>query len=156
MSLCVGAYSIGGAVATMMTGMATPDEIRTYISVYGVPVESSEIQLDRPSGSYGIDYTVSNNVRLFAEHHSSPMDCGDHPGLNMAGIKVFAPLIDGVELYGGLAIHNEGFDSNNQLNNPIFVGGAELGSDDVVVYTEYITDDFRHGQVSAGLKFYFF
>ena len=73
----------------------------------------------------------------------------------MGGVKIVAPLLDGVDLYGGLAVHDEGFDSNNQLDNPIYIIGTELGSDDVVLYTEYITDDFRNGQVSAGLKFYF-
>lgn len=155
MSLCVGAYTIGGAVATIVGGVATPDEVRTYISLYGVPVEGSDIELASPAGTYGIEYLVSDNVRLFAEHHSSPMDCGDHPGLNMGGVKIVAPLMDGVDLYGGLAVHNEGFDSNNDLRNPIYIGGLEVGNDDVVLFTEYITDDFTEGQVSAGVKFYF-
>ena len=155
MSLCVGAYTIGGTLATIATGVATPDEVRTYISLYGVPVEGSDIELARPAGTFGIEYLVTDNVRIFGEHHSSPMDCGDHPGLNMGGVKIVAPLVDGVNLYGGLAVHDEGFDSNNELRNPIYIGGLEVGNDDAVLFTEYITDDFSNGQVSAGVKFYF-
>jgi len=157
MSLCIGAYTIGGAIVTIAGGVATPDEVRTYISIYGTPVNSGDIELSSPAGTYGIDYALTNNILLFAEHHSSPVDCDDHPGVNMAGVKVITPLFEGVNVYGGVAVHNEGFDSNNDLRNPIYIGGAELeiGGEDVVLFTEYITDDFDEGQVSAGVKFYF-
>ena len=155
MSLCIGAYTIGGAVATVIAGTATPDEVRTYISVYGTPVESNDIELVSPAGTYGIDYALNNNILLFAEHHSSPEVCNDHPGLNMAGVKFITPIVDGVDIYAGVAIHNQGFDSNNDLDNPIYIGGLEVGNEDVVLFTEYITDDFNDGQVSAGVKFYF-
>ncbi len=155
MSLCIGAYTIAGAVATVITGTTTPDEVRTYISIYATPVDGSDIELASPAGTYGIDYALTNNILLFAEHHSSPESCNDHPGLNMAGVKVITPLFDGVDIYGGVAVHNEGFDSNNNLNNPIYIGGLEIGGEDMVLFTEYITDDFNEGQVSAGVKFYF-
>ena len=155
MSLCVGAYTVLGTLSTIGVGVATPDDVRTYITLYGSPVNGDSITLASPSGTFGIDYDLNDNIRLFAEHHSSPMDCNDHPGLNMAGVKVVAPISDELEVYTGVAIHNEGFDSNNTLQNPIIISGIEYGNE-VAVFGEYITDyNFNEGTVNAGIKFYF-
>ncbi len=155
MSLCVGTYTVLGTLSTIGVGVATPDDVRTYVTLYGSPIDGDNITLASPSGTFGIDYDLSDNIRVFAEHHSSPMDCGDHPGLNMAGIKLVVPLAQDLEVYSGVAVHNEGFDSNNNLSNPIVVGGIEYGHD-VAVFGEYITDyNFNEGTVNAGIKFYF-
>jgi len=157
MSFCIGAQTVMGTLATIGVGVATPDKVRTYIGVYVTPVESTEVSLEQPSGTFGIEYDVINHIRLFAEHHSSPMSCQDDPGLNMAGVKFFIPLSSESKLYAGLAVHDESFDSNNELRNPIIISGIEVGTEGVKLYTEYMTDtyNFDGGRVQSGIKFFF-
>ena len=157
MSFCIGAQTVMGTLATIGVGVATPDKVRTYIGVYVTPVESTEVSLEQPSGTFGIEYDVINHIRLFAEHHSSPMSCQDDPGLNMAGVKFFIPLSSDAKLYTGLAVHDEAFDSNNELRNPIIISGIEVGTEGVKLYTEYMTDtyNFDGGRVQSGIKFFF-
>jgi hypothetical protein len=157
MSLCIGAQSVLGTLVTIGVGVVTPDEVRTYVGVYATPIESSEVSLEQPSGTFGIEYDTINHIRLFAEHHSSPMSCQDDPGLNMAGVKFFMPLSSDAKLYTGLAVHDESFDSNNELRNPIIISGIEVGTEGVKLYTEYMTDtyNFDGGRVQSGIKFFF-
>tara|TARA_B100001094_G_scaffold291179_1_gene309416 strand:- start:82 stop:558 length:477 start_codon:yes stop_codon:yes gene_type:complete len=157
MSLCIGAQSVLGTLVTIGVGVVTPDEVRTYVGVYATPIESSEVSLEQPSGTFGIEYDTINHIRLFAEHHSSPMSCQDDPGLNMAGVKFFIPLSSDAKLYTGLAVHDESFDSNNELRNPIIISGIEVGTEGVKLYTEYMTDtyNFDGGRVQSGIKFFF-
>jgi hypothetical protein len=157
MSLCIGAQSVLGTLVTIGVGVVTPDEVRTYVGVYATPIKSSEVSLEQPSGTFGIEYDTINHIRLFAEHHSSPMSCQDDPGLNMAGVKFFMPLSSDAKLYTGLAVHDESFDSNNELRNPIIISGIEVGTEGVKLYTEYMTDtyNFDGGRVQSGIKFFF-
>jgi hypothetical protein len=157
MSLCVGAQTIMGTLATVGVGVATPDEVRTYIGIYGVPIDSDEVSLEQPAGTFGIEYDPIDHVRLFGEHHSSPMSCQDDPGLNMAGVKFFVPLSPETTVYTGVAIHDEGFDSNNNLRNPIIISGIEVGTEGVKLYAEYMTDtyNFDSGRFQTGVKFFF-
>lgn len=157
MSLCIGAQSVLGTLVTIGVGVVTPDEVRTYVGVYATPIESSEVSLEQPSGTFGIEYDTINHIRLFAEHHSSPMSCQDDPGLNMAGVKFFMPLSSDATVYTGVAVHNKAFDSNNELRNPIIISGIEVGTEGVKLYTEYMTDtyNFDGGRVQSGIKFFF-
>ena len=157
MSLCIGAQTVLGTLATVGVGVATPDEVRTYVGLYGAPIEGDQVSLEQPAGTFGIEYDATNHIRLFGEHHSSPMSCQDDPGLNMAGVKFLAPLSSQTTAYAGVAVHNEGFDSNNILRNPIVITGIEAGSDGVKLYAEYMTDtyNFDDGRVQTGIKFFF-
>ena len=157
MSFCIGAQTVMGTLATIGVGVATPPEVRTYIGVYTTPIESGEVHLEEPSGTFGIEYDATDNIRLFAEHHSSPMSCQDDPGLNMAGVKFFIPLSSVAKLYTGLAVHDESFDSNNELKNPIIISGIEVGTEGVKLYAEYMTDtyNFDGGRIQTGVKFFF-
>lgn len=157
MSFCIGAQTVMGTLATIGVGVATPDEVRTYVGVYATPIESSEVHLEQPSGTFGIEYDATDNIRLFAEHHSSPMSCQDDPGLNMAGVKFFVPLSSETTVYTGVAVHDESFDSNNELRNPIIISGIEAGPEGVKLYAEYMTDtyNFDSGRVQTGVKFFF-
>ena len=157
MSLCIGAQTVLGTLATVGVGVATPDEVRTYIGIYGVPIDSDQVSLEQPAGTFGIEYDIIDHVRLFGEHHSSPMSCQDDPGLNMAGVKFFVPLSSETTVYTGVAVHDESFDSNNELRNPIIISGIEVGAEGVKLYTEYMTDtyNFDGGRVQSGIKFFF-
>ena len=157
MSLCIGAQTVLGTLATVGVGVATPDEVRTYIGIYGVPIDSDQVSLEQPAGTFGIEYDIIDHVRLFGEHHSSPMSCQDDPGLNMAGVKFFVPLSSETTVYTGVAVHDESFDSNNELRNPIIISGIEVGTEGVKLYTEYMTDtyNFDGGRVQSGIKFFF-
>lgn len=157
MSLCIGAQTVMGTLATIGVGVATPDEVRTYVGIYVTPIESGEVYLEEPSGTFGIEYDATDNIRLFAEHHSSPMSCQDDPGLNMAGVKFFVPLSSETTVYTGVAVHDESFDSNNELRNPIIISGIEVGTEGVKLYAEYMTDtyNFDGGRIQTGVKFFF-
>ena len=146
-----------GTLATIGVGVATPDEVRTYVGIYVTPIESGEVYLEEPSGTFGIEYDATDNIRLFAEHHSSPMSCQDDPGLNMAGVKFFVPLSSETTVYTGVAVHDESFDSNNELRNPIIISGIEVGTEGVKLYAKYMTDtyNFDGGRIQTGVKFFF-
>ena len=156
MSICLGAYSVAGLVATVIAGEVTPDEVKTYVSLHR-GTNSDLIRFKEPMGTYGIEYNVTDYIRLFAEHQSSPMQCDDHPGLNYAGFKFTAPLTNNVTAYSGLAIHNEEFDSKNTLKNPIVISGIEIGGDSVKFVTEYMhsADSLNDGRLYGGVKFIF-
>ena len=156
MSVCFGVASMAGLVATVLVGEVTPDDVKTYVSLHG-GTDNDLISFKQGMGSYGIEYDVSDFVRLFAEHQSSPLTCDDHPGLNYAGFKLTAPLADTVIAYSGLAIHNEKFDSNNKLKNPIVMTGIEFGNGPFKLYTEYMhsAEQLDDGRFYAGAKFIF-
>jgi len=156
MSVCFGVASMAGLVATVLVGEVTPDDVKTYVSLHG-GTDNDLVSFKQGMGSYGIEYDVSDFVRLFAEHQSSPLTCDDHPGLNYAGFKLTAPLADTVIAYSGLAIHNEKFDSNNKLRNPIVMTGIEFGNGPFKLYTEYMhsAEQLDDGRFYAGAKFIF-
>ena len=156
MSVCLGVASVAGLVATVLVGEVTPDDVKTYVSLHG-GTDNDLVSFKQGMGSYGIEYDVSDFVRLFAEHQSSPLTCDDHPGLNYAGFKLTAPLADTVIAYSGLAIHNEKFDSNNKLRNPIVMTGIEFGNGPFKLYTEYMhsAEQLDDGRFYAGAKFIF-
>ena len=156
MSVCLGVASVAGLVATVLVGEVTPDDVKTYVSLHG-GTDNDLVSFKQGMGSFGIEYDVNDFVRLFAEHQSSPMTCDDHPGLNYAGFKFTAPLADTVIAYSGLAIHDENFDSNNKLRNPIVMSGIEFGDGPVKLYTEYMHSAVQldDGRFYAGVKFLF-
>jgi hypothetical protein len=156
MSICIGAASVAGFVATVMVGAATPDEVKTYVSLHG-GTDNDLVTFKQGMGSFGIEYDITNFIRLFAEHQSSPMTCDDHPGLNYAGFKFTALLADNVTAYSGLAIHDVEFDSNNNLKNPIVISGIEVGNDSIKLFTEYMhsADRLDDGRLYGGVKFIF-
>jgi len=155
MDLCLGASTMLGFVATVATGTFTPPDIQTYIGVnYGYL--DSAIELKNPIGKYGIEYEPTENIKLFFEHISSPVQCNDNPGINHLGVKFFAPVSEYSKLYIGVSAHDPGFDKKNSLSNPIISIGGEAG-DDVKFYTEYLTDvtNFDNGRFGVGVKLFF-
>ena len=156
MSICIGLNTVLGTLATAVIGSITPDDIKTYVSLNIDPWDNNtQIDFREPMGSFGIEYDVTPNVRLFGEHLSSPRQCDDHPGVNHAGIKFMVP-IDSVTLYNGWSINNSSFDSNDHFNGPLTSVGVEYGQD-LRFYIEYLTGihDFDDGRFSTGIKVLF-
>ena len=156
MSVCIGFNGIAAAFATVIIGEVSPEPVKTYIAINADPWDNnSQIVLDEPMGSFGIEYDIHPNVRLFAEHLSSPMQCDDHPGVNHAGVKFIAP-IGGATLYSGISINNSDFDSNDRFDGPLVSIGAEYGKD-FKVYAEHLTSitDIEGGRTSFGIKVFF-
>ncbi len=156
MSICIGMNSIVAALATVVVGEVTPESVRTYISLNADPWDNNaQINFEEPMGSFGIEYDIHKNVRLFAEHLSSPMQCDDHPGVNHAGIKLLAP-IGSTTIYSGISINNSDFDSNDRFDGPLVSIGAEYGKD-FKVYVEHLTSitDIEGGRTSFGFKVFF-
>ena len=156
MSICIGMNSVVAALATAVVGEVTPESVRTYISLNADPLDNNElINFEEPMGSFGVEYDVHKNFRLFAEHLSSPMQCNDHPGINHAGVKLLAP-IDDLTVYSGISINNSDFDSNDRFDGPLVSIGAEYGNN-FKLYTEYLStiENFDDGRFSAGLKVLF-
>ena len=156
MSICIGMNSIVAALATVVVGEVTPESVRTYISLNADPWDNNaQINFEEPMGSFGIEYDIHKNVRLFAEHLSSPIQCDDHPGVNHAGIKLLAP-IGSTTVYSGISINNSDFDSNDRFKGPLVSIGAEYGNE-LKFYTEYLStvENFDNGRFSAGLRVLF-
>lgn len=156
MSVCLGMNSIVAALATIAIGEATPDSVRSYIAINADPWDNNaQIDFKEPMGTFGLEYDLDKNVRVFAEHLSSPMQCDDHPGINHAGIKFLAP-VDAVTVYSGISINNSVFDSNDRFDGPLVSLGAEYGKD-VKVYAEYLAamEQFEEGRISFGIKVMF-
>ena len=111
-------------------------------------------------GSFGIEYDIHKNVRLFAEHLSSPIQCDDHPGVNHAGVKFIIPS-DNLTFYSGLSINDSYFDSNDKFDGPLGSIGAEIGipnkDSSLTLYTEYLTSikDIENGRAAVGFKVFF-
>lgn len=155
MDLCLGPATILGFVATVATGTFTPPDIQTYIGVNYGNLDSA-IELRNPIGKYGIEYELIENIRLFFEHISSPVQCNDNPGINHLGVKFLVPVSDYSKLYIGVSAHDPDFDRKNSLSNPIVSIGGETG-DNVKFYTEYLTDvtNFDNGRFGVGVKLFF-
>lgn len=156
MSLCIGLSTILGTITTVAVGAATPDDIKTYVALNNDPWDNNtQLNFMEPMGSFGIEYDVNPNIRLFGEHLSSPRQCNDHPGVNHAGVKFMMPLGD-TTLYNGWSLNNSSFDSNDNFDSPLMSIGAEWG-DDLRFYVEYLTgiSDFDGGRASTGIKVLF-
>jgi len=154
--ICIGEYTVAASIATAVVGLATPESVRTYVSINADPWDNNkQVDFEEPMGSLGIEYDVSNNFRLFFEHLSSPMQCNDHPGINHAGIKFLAP-IGGATLYSGISINNSYADSNDRFIGPLASLGLEYGND-FKIYAEHLTsvDKVEDGRTSFGFKVFF-
>ena len=156
MSICIGMNSIVAALATVVVGEASPESIKTYITLNADPWDNNaQINFEEPMGSFGIEYDIHTNVRLFAEHLSSPVDCSDHPGVNHAGVKLLAPIND-LTLYSGISVNNSDFDSNDRFDGPLVSLGVEYG-DDFKLYAEHLAsvEKIEDGRTSFGFKVLF-
>ena len=156
MSICIGMNTLLATAATVVIGEVTPESVRTYVSLNADPWDNNaQINFKEPMGSLGIEYDVHTNVRLFAEHLSSPMQCNDHPGINHAGVKLLVP-IDDLTVYSGISINNSDFDSNDRFDGPLVSLGAEVGQD-FKLYAEYLTsiNEIENGRASMGFKVFF-
>jgi len=156
MSVCIGAHSILVAIATVVVGEVTPEPVKTYISLNTDLWDTNkQFEFEQPMGSFGIEYDVHPNVRLFAEHLSSPMQCNDHPGVNHAGVKLLAPVGD-FNVYSGISVNNSDFDSNDRFEGPLVSVGAEYG-DDFKFYIEHLSSirKIEEGRTSVGFKVFF-
>lgn len=154
--ICLGTYTVAAAVLTAVTGMATPEEIQTYISLNGDPWDNNEqIDFEEPMGSYGIEYNFHKNFKLFAEHISSPMQCNDHPGINHAGIKFVAPTGD-LNVYSGISVNNPHIDSNDRFDGPLVSLGVEWGKT-IKLFAEHLTSvqNISEGRTAFGFKVFF-
>lgn len=158
MDFCIGPATILGTISTVVLGVATPEKIETYVGVNYSPWNNEQIALTEPIGYLGVQYDITKNVRLFAEHISSPRQCNDHPGINHAGVKLLAPLGYDTTLYSGLSLNNPDFDSSNSNNfdGPLVSLGVEHGGN-VKLFVEYLTSigDFEEGRASIGAKLIF-
>ena len=156
MSICIGMNTLLATAATMVVGEVTPESVRTYVSLNADPWDNNaQIDFEEPMGSFGIEYDVHPNVRLFAEHLSSPMQCNDHPGINHAGFKFVAPINDAA-LYSGVSINNSDFDSNDRFEGPLVSLGFEYGND-YKFYVEHLAsvNKIEEGRTSIGFKVFF-
>ena len=156
MSICIGMNSVVASLATVVIGEVTPESVRTYVSINADPWDNNEqINFEEPMGSMGIEYDVHPNVRLFAEHLSSPMQCNDHPGVNHAGVKLLAPIND-LTLYSGISVNNSDFDSNDRFEGPLVSLGFEYGND-YKFYVEHLASvkKIEEGRTSIGFKVFF-
>jgi len=155
MSVCLGLASITGAIVTAAVGTVSPDSLKTYIGLNYSPMEQTQFKLEEPMGSFGIEYDVHKNLRLFVEHISSPMQCNDHPGINHAGVKLLAPIND-FTVYSGISINHSGFDSKDKFDGPLGSIGIEYGND-IKIFAEYLTalDDIDEGRAAVGFKVFF-
>ena len=157
MSLCIGAQTLMGIVATGAIGMVTPDEIKSYVMVnHQIGDKNEQFNFGEPMGGFGIEYDIHKHVRLFAEHLSSPTQCDDFPGVNHAGVKVMAPLTKDLTVYSGISVNESTFDSNDDFAGPLGSLGVEYG-DDIKVFAEHLSSihDFKTGRTSVGIKVFF-
>ena len=156
MSICIGMNTVFAALATVVVGEVTPESVGTYISFSADPWDNNaQIDFEEPMGSFGIEYDIHTNIRLFAEHISSPVQCDDHPGVNHAGLKFIAPIND-FAVYSGISINNSDFDSNDRFEGPLVSLGVEYG-DDFKVYAEHLASvkSIEDGRTSFGFKVFF-
>ena len=73
MSLCLGPSTIIGTITTAILGVMSPDQVKTYVGVTLEPYDSHQLDFKEPIGSFGVEWDVHKNVRLFAEHFSTPV-----------------------------------------------------------------------------------
>ena len=154
--ICIGAQTIVATFATVAIGAMTPKEVKTYISLNADPWDNNEqINFKEPMGSLGVEYDIHENIRLFMEHISSPMQCNDSPGINHAGVKFYTPL-GGTTLYSGISINNSNFDTNDNFSGPLASIGVEYGND-LKIYAEHLASvkEIEDGRTSFGFKVIF-
>ena len=156
MSLCLGPSTIIGTITTAILGVMSPDEVKTYVGVTLEPYDSHQLDFNEPIGSFGVEWDVHKNVRLFVEHFSTPVRCDDHPGINHAGVKFLAPLSPDLTIYSGISLNNSEFDSNDNFDGPLGSIGIEYGND-LKLFAEYLSSikEFEGGRTSLGLKVFF-
>ena len=154
----IGIWSVTGTIVTILTGLITPSQIETYVSLNVDPWDRNEtIDFKEPMGMFGIQTDIHKHVRLFAEHQSSPRQVDDHPGMNHAGVKLLLPIFSETTLYSGLSI-NSFIDSDKaNIRSPLLSFGIEDGDDDFKVFMEYLADTSKidEGRFSIGLKLFF-
>jgi hypothetical protein len=156
MSICVGVNTLLATAATIMIGEVTPESVRTYVALNVDPWDNNaQINFEEPMGSFGIEYDIHTNIRLFAEHISSPMQCKDYPGINHTGVKFLAPIND-LTVYSGISINNSDFDNNDNFDGPLVSLGVEYGKD-FKIYAEHLAaiEKIEDGRTSFGLKVFF-
>ena len=157
MSVCIGAQTLMGIVATGAVGMGTPDDIKSYVMInHQVTDRDEQFDFGEPMGGFGLEYDIHKHVRLFVEHLSSPMRCDDFPGVNHAGLKVLAPLTKDLTIYSGISVNESSFDSNDDFYGPLASVGLEYG-DSIKLFAEHLSSihDFKTGRTSAGIKVFF-
>jgi len=155
--ICIGEYTAVATVLTALAGSMTPESVRTYVSVNADPWDNNDqIDLEEPSGGFGIEFDIHKHLRLFAEHISSPMQCNDFPGVNHAGVKLLAPITNDLTVYSGISVNNSSFDSNDNFDGPLGSVGVEYG-DDFKIYAEHLAavKKFEDGRTSFGFKVFF-
>ena len=154
----IGLWSVVGTIVTILTGLITPSQIETYVSLNVDPWDRNEtLDFQEPMGMFGIQSDINEHVRLFVEHQSSPRQSDDHPGMNHAGVKLLLPISSETTLYSGLSI-NSSFDSDKaNVRSPLVSLGLEDGGDDLKIFMEYLADTSKidEGRFSIGLKLFF-
>ena len=152
MPAAIGLETVIGVAATVITGVTTP--LECYVGL-GPSSTSESIDLADPIGSLGCQYDVGQ-LRLFAEHLSSPATHKDSPGVNHAGAKFLQPITSSLTAYVG---GSYGLDSKQlRGGNWLAQGGVELDvSPHVQLYGEYLTttDSLADGKVHGGVKLLF-
>ena len=146
----VGAQSIGATLVTIGVGVTTPADC--YVGL-GAHDASSSIEIANPAGVLGCQYDAGN-VRVFAEHVSSPAKGNDWPGVNHAGVKGLMPITSSATLYGGVSVAIP----SEQLNGePLLISAGAETNGTVRLYGEYLmsVDKPSDGMLHGGVKFVF-
>ena len=144
----IGIETVAGILVTVAGGEFTP--LSCYVGLH--VSEGGGIELEQPSGTLGCEYDIER-LRVFFEHHSSPMDGGDNPGFNHAGVKYLFP-VDRFTAYLGASYEFSG--THTTLDNPLVIAGIE-SQGDVRFYAEHINSMISpsEGETSVGIKFMF-
>ena len=147
----IGLQTILGVLTTVGVGVSTPADC--YIGV-NAKNPSATFDINNPAGTLGCQADF-NNIRVFAEHISSPANGNDFPGINHAGAKFLLPLTPTVVSYAGLSVAIP----SEQLNDaPVLsMAGIEIGEGSIKFYSEYLIsiDKPSDGLLSGGVKFIF-
>jgi len=145
----IGIQTIAAIAATIAAGEITP--LDCYVGL-GASTDSGVVELEQPVGALGCEYDFGQ-IRLFAEHLSSPADGGDYPGMNHAGVKVLFPM-DPITAYAG-ASYEFGSDLVH-MDSPLAIIGIETNGD-IRLYAEHIVSvtNPNEGITHGGIKFFF-
>ena len=144
----IGAQTLAGLAATIVTGEVTP--LDCYVGL-GYSTDGA-VELSQPIGVLGCEYDIEN-VRLFFDHLSSPASSSDYPGMNHTGIKLLLPT-DFATAYAGVS-----FELGSDLvdmDNPLGVVGVETNGD-LRFYVEHVNSisNSNEGITHGGIKFIF-
>jgi hypothetical protein len=145
----IGILTITGTLGTVVVGATTP--LDCYVGL-GAGVGDGD-SIEQPVGSLGCEYDINGNIRIFAEHLSSPSTDDDHPGMNHAGVKVLFP-VDPVTLYAGVSYE---FGSHLvDMDSPLAIAGVETNGN-IRLYAEHVNSivDPGEGFTHGGIKFIF-